>query len=95
MDAEHHARGLLERSIRLATEPVDAAASERRLTRRLVTGDPRRSLEAAASGLDWLIVGARGSGPMAHLPLGSVASALAHQPITTLVVVPPHDRVGG
>jgi nucleotide-binding universal stress UspA family protein len=59
-----------------------------KLIGRLEYGDPRSVLNEQAQSCDMLVVGARGRGGIAHLLLGSVTSALIHQPATTTVIVP-------
>lgn len=54
-------------------------------------GDPRSVLRAAASEADALVLGARGHRGIAHLLLGSVASAMIHQPTVTTIIVPHRD----
>lgn len=50
-------------------------------------GDPRRTLRSEAETADLLVVGARGHEGVAHLLLGSVATALVHHPNAATVVV--------
>ncbi len=59
---------------------------------RVVTrvGDPRVELPIASERADLLVVGARGHRAVAHLLLGSVATALTHHPTLATVVVPHH-----
>lgn len=51
-------------------------------------GDARAVLRDRADEADLLVVGARGRGGLSHLLLGSVASALVHQPRVPTVVLP-------
>lgn len=51
------------------------------------SGDPRNRLRSEAEEADLLVVGARGTGLLEHLFLGSVASSLANQPLTPTVIV--------
>lgn len=58
------------------------------IVRTIVEGDPRLVLKAASEEADLLVVGARGHRGFAHAVLGSVTTALIHQPATTTIVVP-------
>lgn len=57
------------------------------LKRRPILGDPRRVLREEAVRSDLLVLGARGTGSLADLLLGSTSTSLVHQPVTTTVVV--------
>jgi nucleotide-binding universal stress UspA family protein len=54
----------------------------------LLDGDPRELLTRESSGLDLLVVGSRGYGPLRAVLLGSVSSALVRAAASPLVVVP-------
>ncbi len=83
---EDRAQYLLDEEVRVATTAV--SPGRHRIVRRLEYGDARGVLKEYAESCDLLVVGARGGGGVAHLLLGSVASALVHQPSTTTVVIP-------
>jgi len=51
------------------------------------SGDPRDVLRDLSKTADVVVAGARGHGVVAHLLLGSVASALVHHPLAATVVV--------
>jgi nucleotide-binding universal stress UspA family protein len=86
----------MERSEELSTalvaetvESVRVRAEEtgHKLTGLSRQGDARRVLQSESEQADLLIVGARGHRGVAHLLLGSVATALVHQPKATTIVV--------
>lgn len=54
----------------------------------LLDGDARELLAGESSGLDLLVVGSRGYGPLRAVLLGSVSSALVRSAQSPLVVVP-------
>jgi nucleotide-binding universal stress UspA family protein len=54
----------------------------------LLDGDARELLAGESSGLDVLVVGSRGYGPLSAVLLGSVSSALVRSAQSPLVVVP-------
>lgn len=54
----------------------------------MAVGDPGRRLEAASVGLDLLVVGSRGYGPVRRVVLGSASSHLVEHCDCPLVVVP-------
>ncbi|MCP4227696.1 MAG: universal stress protein [Actinomycetia bacterium] len=72
-----------------AIEAVRARAGEtgHKITGLSRQGDARRVLRAEAEQADMLVVGARGHQGVAHLLLGSVATALVHQPTAATIVV--------
>ena len=79
------------RAAELAVErAVAGVSSEVRPQARLVVGDPVRVLEAEArdDGLDLLVLGSRGFGPLAAGLLGSVSSELVRQAACPVLVVP-------
>lgn len=61
------------------------------VTIRSETGDPADVLLGASRDADMIVVGARGRGGFARLPLGSVSSQLVHHARCPVLVVPP-DR---
>lgn len=55
----------------------------------MAVGDPARVLEAAArEGLDLLVLGSRGFGPLRRVLLGSVSSELVREAPWPVMVVP-------
>ncbi len=74
---------------------LDAADRPARVTVRVIPGSPRTALLEAADGADLLVVGARGTGQLRGLLLGSVAlHVVLHAPCPVLLVhagdlVPP------
>jgi nucleotide-binding universal stress UspA family protein len=54
----------------------------------LLDGDARELLAGESAGLDLLVVGSRGYGPLRAVLLGSVSSALVRSAQSPLVVVP-------
>jgi nucleotide-binding universal stress UspA family protein len=69
----------------LAVSGIDAGIE---VTETLVEGDPREVLARESGGLDCLVVGSRGYGPLRAVLLGSVSSALVRSAQCPLVVVP-------
>ncbi len=63
-----------------------------RISGRAEAGDARNVLRNASEGAQLLVVGAMGHRGVAHLLLGSVATALVHQPALPIVVVPNAAR---
>ena len=63
-----------------------------RLVSKLEYGDPRWALAEVAMGAEALVLGSRGRTGLAHLLLGSVTSALIHQPEVPVLVIPGSDR---
>jgi len=51
-------------------------------------GDPRSVLKETAAEADMLVLGARGTGGISHLLLGSMTTAMCHQPTTTIAIIP-------
>lgn len=77
----------------ILTTAVNAAGDatgiyDRNVLTRAEYGDARAVLRDRAENADLLVVGARGRGGVRHLLLGSVATALVHQPRVPTVVVP-------
>lgn len=67
----------------------DAASnSQRRLHPNPEQGDPRSVLRELSRDIDLLVLGSRGRSGIAHLLLGSVTTALVHQPLIPTIVVP-------
>ncbi|MGI9614978.1 MAG: universal stress protein [Acidimicrobiales bacterium] len=64
-----------------------AARDSRTISGHTESGDPRNRLRSEAEEADLLVVGARGTGLLEHLFLGSVASSLANQPLAPTVIV--------
>jgi len=64
-----------------------AAETGHKLTGRSVQGDARHLLRSEAEEADLLILGAQGHRGVAHLFLGSVATAMVHHPTATTIVV--------
>jgi len=58
---------------------------------KLVTGHPATALADASVGLDLLVCGSRGYGPLRAVLLGGVSSALAHTVACPLLIVPRGD----
>lgn len=83
---EDQARFTLDESV----DAVHKAAGFKghRVERKLAYGDARSVLRDLAQPDDLLVLGARGRGGVLHLLLGSVTTALIHQPTVTTVVVP-------
>jgi nucleotide-binding universal stress UspA family protein len=67
------------------SQPVSVAV-------RAVGGNPADVLLRAAEDADMIVVGSRGAGGFARLPLGSVASHLVHHAHRPVVIIPAADR---
>lgn len=76
----------MERTIVAAEEAAGGTRCE--IMKTIVEGDPRLVLKEASEKADLLVLGARGHRGFAHAVLGSVTTALVHQPATTTIVVP-------
>ncbi len=90
-DYELAAKRVLDDTVAAAVDAVEAADPGRaraEIVTRLEYGDPRTVLHESETDCDLLILGRRGRGGLAHLLLGSVTTALVHQPATAVVVVP-------
>lgn len=90
-DYEAGATAILNNTVNRALEAVRAtggAEPAQEIVRRLEYGDARSVLRECQDENDLLILGARGRGAVAHMLIGSVASALVHRPKTTTVIVP-------
>lgn len=83
---EDRAQALLGTSVEGAVEAADRPSNEYDIESRIVLADPRSALSESEA--DMIVVGARGHRGVAHLLLGSVATALTHHTGTTTVVVP-------
>ncbi len=71
----------------------DQAANSQRVVRPCPEqGDARTVLRSLSQDIEFLILGARGRSGIAHLLLGSVTTALVHQPDAPTIVVPCLDR---
>ena len=57
----------------------------------VLTGDPHELLAAASTGLDLLVCGSRGYGPVRTLLLGGVSHALVRDAACPVLVVPPAE----
>jgi nucleotide-binding universal stress UspA family protein len=77
----------LARAVSALDADIDASET-------LLDGDARELLARESSGLDLLVVGSRGYGPLRAVLLGSVSSALVRSAQSPLVVVPrgPDDE---
>jgi nucleotide-binding universal stress UspA family protein len=89
---------LAEHARKAAQEQVDEAVARsggshpESVTVRVVLGTPAEELFSAAGDADMIVVGSRGAGGFARLPLGSVASHLAHHAHCPVVIIPGEDR---
>ncbi len=83
---EERARSLLATTVDRAVNRVDRPGEDYELTMTVSMADPRNAL--ARAGGDIVVVGARGHRGVAHLVLGSVATALTHRTATPTVIVP-------
>lgn len=82
---EAHVRSLLDQTLSSVDRPEAGAPT---VQVHLANGDPRSVLREWSQTSDLLVLGARGRGGLAHLLLGSVTTALVHQPLATTVVIP-------
>ncbi len=90
---ELEARQTLDQAVVDATLATGRTGHE--IVHRLEYGDPRAVLRDLSKDADLLVLGTRGHHGLAGLLVGSTTTGLAHQPPTTLVVVPPdttHER---
>jgi nucleotide-binding universal stress UspA family protein len=89
---------LAEHARKAAQEQVDeavirsGASRPEPVTVRVVSGTPAEELLSAAADAEMIVVGSRGTGGFAGLPLGSVASYLAHHTHCPVVIIPAEDR---
>lgn len=72
---------------RIIAEGVDSVASGLAAEGRRLDGDPAAELARHSEGVDLLVVGSRGYGPMARVLLGSVSRALVKRVSCPLLVV--------
>ncbi len=84
---EANARHTLDRTLTRVRSSM-ASDEQHRLVGCLEYGDGRGVLNEHGHECDLLVLGTRGRGGVAHLLLGSVTSALVHQPVTTTIIVP-------
>ncbi len=87
---ETRAQAVLDKSVESARLAARRSPAEYELDARIVMAVPRSALRDAEA--DMIVVGARGHRGVAHLLLGSVATALTHHTDATTVVV-PGDRI--
>lgn len=83
---ESFAADTMEWTVAAAEEAVGDHGRE--ILRTIVQGDPRLEIQEAAARADLLVLGARGHRGFANAILGSVTTALIHQPLVTTIVVP-------
>lgn len=89
---------LLEQARKAAQAQVDEALDQSGgsppapVTVRVATGIPADELLSAAANAGMIVVGSRGTGGFARLPLGSVATQLAHHAHCPVVIIPAEDR---
>jgi len=83
---ETTAKANLDKSVDGAIEASVRPTTEYELVSRIELADPRSVLSESEA--DVIVVGARGHRGVAHLLLGSVATALTHHTRTTTVIVP-------
>jgi nucleotide-binding universal stress UspA family protein len=82
---KEEARALLSQ----AAEPVRAAYPDLEVHHVVRLGDPREALLETSTEARLLVVGTRGLGPLRHLLLGSVSSAMVKHATCPVVVVRP------
>lgn len=58
-----------------------------------VSGAPAEELIEASRAADLLVLGSRGAGGFARLPMGSTASKVAHHAHCPIAIIPPADCV--
>ncbi|MCP3936840.1 MAG: universal stress protein [Actinomycetia bacterium] len=66
----------------------DLGADRSRIVVEIDRADPRSALHAAGGDARLLVVGARGLSGWQHLVIGSVTTALLHQPVCPTIVIP-------
>ena len=74
----------VQKALRAATEPVQAAHPDVQINARVVNGHPAPVLVEASKGADLLVVGSRGHGEFLGMVIGSVSefcAAHAHCPV--------------
>jgi len=70
---------------------AEAGVDPSMVVQEVADGDPRHVLHARQSDADLIVVGSRGHSGLAHLVLGSTASAMIHRPECPIAVVPHSD----
>lgn len=80
-----HFRAQLDRAMAAVPASVDAEAV-------LLSGEPAAALAEAATGLDLLILGSRGYGPLRRLLVGSTSAKLAKSSPCAVLIVPPGGK---
>jgi len=85
-DFEKRAQALLDEAVGVAVAAARQPVATENLVSRIVLEDPRTALTGTDANM--IVVGARGHRGVAHLLMGSVATALTHHVETTTVIVP-------
>ena len=88
-DLEFARQKVRDWALKVATD-IGAAAPDMHVS--VVTGDPAVQLIAASLDADLLVIGSRGSGPVAQRLMGSVSSRVAHHAACPVVVIPAADH---
>ena len=70
---------------------ADLGIDTDRITRKVVEGDPRWTLQAEQEHAALLVLGQRGRGGIAHMILGSTTTSLIHRPACPIAVIPTED----
>lgn len=78
-----------------AAEPTRAAHPDLEIHEVVRLGDPRETLLETSAEAVLLVVGTRGLGPLRHLLLGSVSTAMVKHATCPVVVVRPEPGAGG
>jgi nucleotide-binding universal stress UspA family protein len=87
-DRRRRAHGATDRA--RATVPAEVLEDAQ-----VLEGDVAHALSAASAGLDLLVCGSRGHGPLLAALLGGVSAALAHSCACPLIVLPRQRRAAG